>query len=223
MPAKYIAFNDALYEYMIAQRSNADDPVQKALYAETEKLGDIAAMSISPDQLSFLTLLVAAIGTKWAVEVGTFTGTSSISIARGLAPGGKLVCFDQSGEWTAIARRYWEKAGVADRIELRLGDARTTLPQFKPPAPLDFVFIDADKESYDIYYEALLPHVRPGGLILFDNMLRGGQVIDPAQKDNPSVRAIDQLNHKLAADTRVEAVLIPVADGLYICRKRGGA
>jgi len=223
MAAKYVPLNDPLYAYLIAQRSNADDPVLQALYAETEKLGGIAAMSISPDQASFVSLLVAAIGAQWAVEVGTFTGTSSISIARGLVPGGKLVCFDQSGDWTAIARRYWAKAGVEDRIELRLGDARSLLPEFRPPAPLDFVFIDADKESYDIYYEMLLPHVRPGGLILFDNMLRDGQVIDPVLKDSPGTRAIHQLNRKLAADARVESVLISVADGLYICRKRAAS
>jgi len=223
MAAKYVTLNDPLYEYIIARRSNADDPILRDLGVETAKLGGIAAMSISPDQASFVTLLVAAIGTKWAVEVGTFTGTSSISIARGLVPGGRLVCFDQSGDWTAIARRYWAKAGVDDRIDLRLGDARALLPQFQPPAPLDFVFIDADKESYNIYYEVLLPHVRPGGLILFDNMLREGHVIDPAHKDNPATKAIDHLNRKLATDPRVDSVLIAVADGVHLCRKRGNA
>jgi len=221
MAAKYVSFTDELYQYMTAQRSDANDPVMEALQDETESLGEISRMSISPDQGSFMTFLVASLGVKWAVEVGTFTGRSSISIARGLVPGGKLVCFDQDFKWTSIARRYWMKAGVEKRIELRLGNARELLGHFRPPHPLDFVFIDADKPSYDLYYEALLPHVRPGGIILFDNMLMSGKVIDPAEKHTPANRAIDQLNRKLAADPRVHAVLIPVADGLYLCRKYG--
>ncbi len=219
MPSKFVPLTEPLYEYLIAQRSNAVDPVLEALRVETENLGDVSVMSISPEQGSLLTLLVGLIGTKWAVEVGTFTGTSSISIARGMVPGGKLTCFDQDFKWTTIARRYWSKAGVQERIELKLGFARELLARFRPQAPLDFVFIDADKESYDDYYELLLPHVRPGGLIVFDNMLRGGQVIDPTEKFTPPNRAIDQLNRKLAIDPRVQTVLIPVADGISLCRK----
>jgi caffeoyl-CoA O-methyltransferase len=219
MPAKYIALNEAIYDYVLAQRSNADDPVLAALRVETQSLGEISRMAISPDQASLISLLVASIGTKWAVEVGTFTGTSSISIARHLVPGGKLVCFDQDFEYTNMARRYWTKAGVEDKIDLRLGDAHRLLPDFKPPEPIDFVFIDADKEAYDFYYETILPHVRPGGLILFDNMLRGGELVDPVEKNTPMNRAIDQLNRKLAADSRIQSVLVSIADGLVICRK----
>ncbi len=164
-------------------------------------------------------MLVALIGAKWAVEIGTFTGTSSLSIARYLAPGGKLVCFDQDFRYTTIARRYWMKAGVQDKIELRLGDAHRLVPHFRPRNPIDFVFIDADKEAYDTYFELLLPYVRTGGLILFDNMLRGGQVVHPVEKNTPTNRAIDQLNRKLAQDARIQAVLVPIADGLYVCRK----
>jgi caffeoyl-CoA O-methyltransferase len=218
MAAKYVALTDAIYNYVIAQRSNANDPLLAALQMETENLGEISRMAISPDQASLISLLVALIGAKWAVEVGTFTGTSSLSIARHLAPGGKLVCFDQDFKFTSIARRYWLKAGVQDRIDLRLGDAHLLLPDFRPQNPLDFVFIDADKEAYDFYYETLLPYVRTGGLILFDNMLRGGQVVDPVEKNTPTNRAIDQLNRKLAADSRVQSVLIPIADGLVVCR-----
>lgn len=220
MSAKYTPLNDDLYAYLVEQRSNADDPVLEALRLETANLGDISAMAISPDQASLMTVLVAAIGAKWAVEIGTFTGSSSLAIARGLAPGGKLFCFDQSFRWTSIARRYWMRAGVQEKIDLRLGDAHRLLPHFRPKAPLDFVFIDADKESYDMYYEAILPHVRPGGLILFDNMLRGGKVIDPTLKRDPANRAIDQLNRKLAIDDRIQSVMIAVADGLYLCCKR---
>lgn len=219
MSSRFTPLSEDLYDYMTAQRSNAHDPVLDALKAETENLGDVSEMSISLLQASFITLLVAAIGAKWAMEIGTFTGTSSISIARGLLPGGKLYCFDQDFRWTSIAKRYWIHAGVYDKIDLRLGNAAHLLAHFRPLAPLDFVFIDADKESYDTYYELVLPHVRPGGLIAFDNMLHGGQVIDPAERFTSQNRAIDLLNHKLAADTRVQTVLLPIADGVHICRK----
>lgn len=216
---KYTPFTDALYDYMVHQRSGADDPVMDALRAETATLGEVSQMSISPEQCSFLTFLVAAIGARRAVEVGTFTGSSSISIARGLPGDGRLVCFDQDDQWTSIATRYWRQAGVDEKIELRLGDAVRLLRAFKPEAPLDFVFIDANKEGYDHYYEALLPHVRPGGVIVFDNMLRHGEVLWPLKKQTIETQTIDQLNRKLATDTRVQSVLIPVADGLNLCRK----
>jgi caffeoyl-CoA O-methyltransferase len=219
MPAKYTPLTDALYDYVITQRSNANDPLLAALQIETENLGELARMAIGPDQGSLISLLVALIGTKLAVEVGTFTGTSSICIARSLAPGGKLICFDQDFKSTSIARRYWIKGGLQDRIDLRLGDAHRLLPHFKPQSLIDFVFIDAEKEGYDFYYETILPYVRTGGLILFDNMLRGGQVVHPVEKNTGATRAIDQLNRKLAADSRVQCVLVPIADGLVICRK----
>lgn len=219
MSATFTPLTDELYAYLAAQRSNVDDPVLDALRAETENLGEISGMAINPLQGSFMTLLAGIIGTRFAVEVGTFTGTSSICIARGIVPGGKLICFDQDFKWTTIARRYWARAGVQDRIELKLGNARELLTRFRPPGPLDLVFIDADKESYDHYYEYLLPMVRPGGLLLFDNMLRNGEVLDPDKKFTPANRAIDELNRKLAVDPRVQAVLLPIADGLTLCRK----
>jgi len=219
MPHKYTLLNDTIYNYVVAHRSYANDPVLEALQQETDNLGDIGRMAIGPDQSSLISLLVALVSAKWAVEVGTFTGTSSISIARHLLPGGKLVCFDQDFKVTSMARRYWIRAGVQDRVELRLGDARRLLPHFKPRELLDFVFIDADKESYDFYYETILPYVRTGGLILFDNMLRGGDVVNPVARNQPATRAIDQLNRKLAIDNRVQSVLVPIADGLVICRK----
>ena len=219
MAAKYVEMNDDICNYVAAQRSNANDPILAALQIETNNLGDISRMAISPEQAGLISLLVTLIGAKWAVEVGTFTGTSSISIARHLAPGGRLVCFDQDFKYTSMARRYWIRAGLQDRIDLRLGDARRLVPHFRPQNPLDFVFIDADKESYDTYYELLLPFVRPGGLILFDNMLMGGNVVNPVTRADPVNRAIDALNRKLAVDTRVQSILIPIADGLTICRK----
>jgi caffeoyl-CoA O-methyltransferase len=219
MPPKYIPMTDDIYNYAVAQRSYANDPLLAALQAETEGMGDVAQMMIGPDQGGLISLLVSLIGAKWAVEVGTFTGMSSICIARHLAPGGKLFCFDQDFKVTSVARRYWIRAQLQDRIDLRLGDARRLLPHFKPTNLLDFVFIDADKESYDFYYEAIIPFVRTGGLILFDNMLRGGEVVDPVLRTKPINRAIDQLNRKLAVDNRVQSVLIPIADGLVVCRK----
>ncbi len=215
---KYTPVTDDLYDYMIHQRSGVNDPVLDAL-RETATLGEVSQMSISPEQCSFLTFLVAAIRERHAVEVGTFTGSSSLSIARGLPQNGKLVCFDQDDQWTSIATRYWKLAGVDEKIELRLGDAARLLRAFKPDAPLDFVFIDANKEGYDHYYEALLPHVRAGGVIAFDNMFRHGEVLDPVKGQTLETKTIDALNRKLATDARVQSVLIPVADGLNLCRK----
>ena len=219
MSSSYLPLTDPLYKYLVSHRSDAQDPVLTMLRQETEKLGPVSEMAISPDQCSLLTLLVSLMQAKNAVEVGTFTGSSSISIARGLMPGGKLTCFDQDSRWTGIARRYWFKAGLQDKIELRLGNAQDLLVHFRPRGPLDFVFIDADKEGYDFYYEALLPHVRPNGLIIFDNMLRGGKVIDAMARTDAGVRAINELNYKLAHDSRIQSVLISVADGLHLCRK----
>ena len=219
MSLSFLALTEPLYDYVLQQRSDVSDPVLDALRQETLGLGDAAEMAISPVQASFMTLLVAATAAKWAVEVGTFTGSSSIAIARGLAPGGKLTCFDRDEKWTNIAQRYWAQAGLQEKIELRLGNGREMLPQFAPTAPLDFVFIDADKEGYDFYYEALLPHVRMGGLIVFDNMLAAGRILEGAQSDSANVRALDTLNRKLSADPRIQGVLIPLADGLYLCRK----
>ena len=220
MPAKVVPVSDEIYRYSIAHRSNAVDPILDALQAETEShLGEGGKMMVGPEQGTLISLLVALIGTKWAVEIGTFTGTSSICIARHLALGGKLVCFEQDFKVTSMARRFWIRAGLQDKIDLRLGDARRLLPHYKPRELVDFVFIDADKESYDFYYETILPYVRAGGLIVFDNMLRGGEVVHPVAKTRPINRAIDALNRKLANDGRVQSVLLPMSDGMVICRK----
>jgi caffeoyl-CoA O-methyltransferase len=218
-PAKYVALNDALYGYIIRHRSGAIDPVLDELRRETESLGDLAKMLISPEQGDFLTILTRLLGVHRAVEVGTFTGYSSICIARGLAHHGRLFCFDINAEWAAIARRYWEKDGVSDRINLQLGDAKEALPAWEPSGPIDLAFIDADKPGYDAYFEMLLPKMRSNGLFIFDNMVWGGRVIEQPLTDPDGV-AIDRLNAKLADDPRVETVLLPVADGLHFARKR---
>ena len=216
---KYLALNDQLYRYVCECRSNVNDPILDALRKETEALGDVSRMQISREQGSFMTLLVAAIGARSAIEVGTFTGYSSLCIARGLADGGCLICIDESKEWTAIARRYWARAGVQNKIELRLGAAIPALRSLPTDLVFDFAFIDADKTEYDTYYELILPRVKSNGLLLFDNMLWGGR-LGAGPVEDASGKAIDQLNRKLAQDARVEAVLLPIADGLQLCRKR---
>ena len=140
-------------------------------------------------------------------------------MARALPPTGRLICLDQSEEWTSIARKYWVRAGLQDRIDLRIGAAIPLLGKLEPELSFDLVFIDADKTEYDAYYELILPHVRPDGLLLFDNMLCGGRLGSGPVNDARG-RAIDALNRKLAGDARVEAVLLPVADGIQLCRKR---
>ena len=214
---KNLALTDPQYAYLAQMRSRRGDPLLAELRRETEALGDPSGMIATEEQGDFFTLLVAALRAESALEVGTFTGFSSLCIARGLPPHGRLLCCDLSAEWTAIGRRYWERAGVADRIELRLGPAADTLAALEPGRTFDFAFIDADKTGYDRYYELTLPRVRPGGVIIFDNMLARGRVLDP-QAD--SDRAIDALNRKLAADPRVDSVLLPIADGLNFCRKK---
>ena len=216
MRTKFTALNGGLYRYLLAQRSRAGDPVLASLWRETSRLGSPSRMQISPEQGSFLTLLTAAMGARSALEVGTFTGYSSICIARGLGPRGRLLCLDASEEWTAIARRYWRRAGVEERIELRLAPAVSALEGLPRARRFDFAFIDADKMEYEEYYELVLPRVRRNGLILFDNMLWSGRVL---KRGNAGGRAIDRLNRKLARDSRIECVLLPVADGIQICRK----
>jgi caffeoyl-CoA O-methyltransferase len=213
---KFVALDDDLCRYVVSHRSGARDPLVDDLRSETERLGSISQMLVSPEQGTLLTLLTAALQVRSAVEVGTFTGYSAICIARGLPAGGRLLCIDINEDWTAIARRYWKRAGLDDRIELRLGGGEAELEALSEGARFDLAFIDADKPSYDLYYELVLPHVRQNGLIAFDNMLQHGRVLNPG---DPSAQAIDSLNKKLAADARVECVLLTIADGLMLCRK----
>jgi caffeoyl-CoA O-methyltransferase len=220
MGTKYIRLNSRLYNYLCNCRSDAQDPILEQLRFETAALGpEISKCQISDEQGTFLSVLVAAAGVESAIEVGTFTGYSSLCIARALPPRGTLICVDSNRQWTNIARKYWKQAGVEDRIKLRLGAAIPTLKRLPPGRTFDFAFIDAAKTEYDTYYELLLPRIRRNGLILFDNMLWAGRLgAGPVREDTG--RAIDALNHKLACDPRIEAVLIPVADGIQLCRKR---
>ena len=216
---KYLPLNDELYEFARSHRSGVGDPILTALREETATLGDDARMQISEEQGQFLYILAQLIGARRAIEVGTFTGYSALCVARALPEDGKLLCLDIDDEWTSIARKYWELAGVADKVELCLGPAIATLDKLDPDASFDFAFIDADKTEYDSYYERILPLIRPNGLILFDNMLWGGRVLEGAS-DHENAKAIRELNAKLAMDSRIECVLLPIADGIQFCRKR---
>ncbi len=219
MPDKFTALNGELYEYLVTHRSERD-PLLAELAKETEAaLGPISLMQIAPEQGAFMTLLARVIGARSAVEVGTFTGYSALSIARGLPDDGRLLCCDINDEWTAIARRYWQKAGVAQKIELRLGPALDTLRALPTTTQFDMAFIDADKSNYRNYYEEILARLRPNGLILFDNVLWMGQVLDKATTDE-NTRAIQALNDFLPTDRRVDTVMLSISDGLTIVRKR---
>ncbi|MDX2167375.1 MAG: class I SAM-dependent methyltransferase [Deltaproteobacteria bacterium] len=215
---KFINMTDGLYDYLVGHGHNGD-PLLAELARETASLGPISMMQIAPEQGSLMALLVRAIGARSAVEIGTFTGYSALCVARALGPEGRLLCCDISEEWTSIGRRYWQRAGVADRITLRLAPATETLAALPPEHRFDFAFIDADKVSYSKYYEALLPRLRPNGLILFDNVLWQGQVLDQSSPSDDT-RALQHLNDTIAKDARVQAVMINVSDGLTIVRKK---
>ena len=207
-----------LASYLVGHGS-PPDALQLALIDETAALGPIAGMQVAPEQGAFLTLLTRLIGARSAVEVGTFTGYSALCIARGLPADGHLLCCDVSEEWTAIGRRAWEAAGVADRIELKLAPAAETLRALPREETIDLGFIDADKPGYPVYYEELLARLRPNGVLLVDNVLWGGRVTqDDADDDN--TKAIKAFNDMVAADERVEAVMLPISDGLTLCRKK---
>ena len=210
--------SEALHDYVVAHSAQPDD-VLTDLAAETvSRFGDDAGMQIGPEQGTFMTLLAKLIGAASAVEVGTFTGYSSICIARGLAAGGRLLCCDVSDQWTSLAREYWKRAGVADQIDLRLGPAAQTLRALPAGTTLDYAFIDADKTGYVEYWDLIVPMIRPGGLILVDNTLSHGRVVDLHVQDD-NVRGIRRFNGHAKADQRVELVLLPIGDGLTMARK----
>ena len=207
-----------IHQYLVAHGTPPDD-VQQALIERTSELGGISMMQIAPEQGAFMTILTRLLGVRNAVEIGTFTGYSSLCIARGLADGGTLVCCDVSDEWTSIGQEYWEWAGVADRIDLRIAPALETIATLPEDEHVDLVFIDADKENYANYYDALLPRVRQNGVILVDNTLWMGAVIDES-RDDASTVAIRAFNDMVTADDRVDTVQLAISDGLTLVRKR---
>jgi caffeoyl-CoA O-methyltransferase len=215
---KSFALSPEVHAYLVAH-GTPPDAVLRDLIEETKQLGGISVMQIAPEQGAFLTLITRLLGAKRVVEVGTFTGYSALCIARGLPKGGHLLCCDVSEEWTAIAERYWERAGLADRIELRIAPAAETLRGLAKDPVIDLAFIDADKGGYPVYYEELLARLRPGGLILVDNVLWSGKVADPRDADEQT-ELIRRFNEMVAEDERVDRVMLPIADGLTFARKR---
>ena len=217
-PPKSFLLSSELADYLVSHGTRPD-AVQQALIEETATLGAVAGMQIAPEQGAFLTVLTRLIGARRAIEIGTFTGYSALCIARGLPADGRLVCCDVSEEWTAIGRRAWDAAGVADRIDLRIAPALQTLAALPADTTFDLAFIDADKPNYPNYFEALLPKMRDNGAILVDNVLWDGRVVKPDADDENTV-AIRAFNDKVANDTRVDTVMLPIADGLTLARKR---
>jgi predicted O-methyltransferase YrrM len=220
MANKTIGISDELAAYVVKVGTREPDVLAR-LREETAAIPQ-HGMQIAPEEGAFLAMLVELTGARRCIEIGTFTGYSSTAVALALPDDGHLVCCDVSDAWTSLARRYWNEAGVADKIDLRLAPAAETLDALLAAgedATYDFAFVDADKAGYDGYYERLLRLLRPGGLIAFDNMLWGGAVLDEDPEDEDT-RAIQALNAKLAGDERVSLCLLPVADGVTLARRR---
>ena len=217
-PPKSFLLSSELSEYLVGHGTPPDE-VQEKLIEETAALGAVSGMQIAPEQGAFMTMLTRLVGARHAVEVGTFTGYSALCIARGLEPGGRLLCCDVSEEWTAIGRAHWEQAGVADRIDLVIAPGVDTLRALPAEPTIDLAFIDADKPNYPNYFEELVSRLRPNGLLLVDNVLWGGRVVDGDSTEENTV-AIRAFNDLVAADERVEVVMLPISDGLSLVRKR---
>jgi caffeoyl-CoA O-methyltransferase len=209
---------DEVRDYAAGHGSWPPDEVVHRLRAKTQALGGVAGMQIGDDQGQLLTMMARLVGARRAIEIGTFTGYSSLCIARGLVDGGSLLCCDISVEWTAIGARAWREAGLDDRIELRIAPALQTLRSLSRRATIDLVFIDADKTGYADYWDELVPRVRRGGVLLVDNVLWSGRVITASDTEVDTV-ALRAFNDKVAADDRVEVVVLTAFDGLTIARK----
>ena len=217
MNPKGIGLSADVQEYLVAHGAGID-PIAQELIDVTAKLGRISGMQIAPEQGAFMTLLTRLLDVRFAVEVGTFTGYSALSIARGLAPGGRLLCCDVSDEWVSLGRPFWERAGVADRIEVVIAPAAETLASLPDDPPIDLAFIDADKRSYKTYYEEILSRLSTKGIILVDNVLWSGQVANPDADldENPNIAHIREFNAFVVADPRTTQVMLPIADGLTL-------
>jgi len=216
---KGIALTSTLRDYLVDHSIPLTDAHRGLIEATARATGDRWQMQIPREQGSFMTLLARMTGAVTAVEVGTFTGYSALCIALGLSPGGRLLCFDISEVWPEIGRPYWRAAGVAERIEVRTGPAAQRLAELPEEAEIDLVFLDADKPGYVTYYELLVPRMRTGALLVADNVLYSGQVLDPTSEDE-NVVALRSFNDHVARDARVDATMLNVADGLLLARKR---
>lgn len=220
MSKHHPAIKDAFADYLDAFVPEPD-PIAQSLIQETDKL-PLSVMQITPSQAHFMSLLVAAIGAKRTLEVGVFTGYSTLATARALPDGGEIIACDVSEEWTAIGQRHWEKAGVADKIRLELRPAIETLDGLIEQGQadrFDFAFVDADKPNYWAYCDRCLTLLRPGGVLAVDNALWDGSVIDDSDQEESTV-AIRETNQRLAADPRAESFLLPVFDGIHLARRR---
>ncbi len=214
---KFITITPDLHRYSVEHSSFRDDVVSEVERAG-EEMGDLAAMQIAGDQAAFMTILVRAIGAHDALEVGTFLGYGALAIARGLPDDGRLVCCELDEGYAERAREHLREAGLDGKVEIRVGPALETLRAMEPGEQFDFAFIDADKTEYIDYFEEVLPRLRRNGVILLDNTLRDGTVLDPG--DSEAARVTAELNDRLAEDDRVEVALLGFADGITMVRKR---
>lgn len=221
--SKFTTLDERLHRYLVEKGSRQDDLLRR-IQDETAAMGDIAGMQVAPDQGAFMTLLARSIGASQALEVGTFTGYSAISLARGLKIGGHLLCLELSDEYAAIAAKNVEDAGLSGLVEIRVGPAADSLRALPEEPVYDIVFIDADKTGYPVYYEEALRRTRAGGLILLDNVLGGGQIATPDDEVSEGwreqVKTLRALNDQIAEDERVDIAMVGIADGITICRKR---
>ena len=215
---KSLGLDADLHAYLVAHGS-PPDAVLERLAADTLAMGQVSRMQIAPEQGAFLTMLAKMLGARLIVEVGTFTGYSSVCLARGLAEGGRLICCDVSTDYTARAVQAWQEAGLSDRVDLRIAPGSETLRALPHDPPIDLAFIDADKSGYASYYAEIITRMRSGGVIAVDNVLWGGSIIDPTDTSRDTV-ALRAFNDMVIADERVEVVMLPIADGLTLCRKR---
>jgi len=220
---KHVPVSPVLREYLL-RNATPVDPVLDSLIDRTAELGDLAVMLVPEEQAALLTILTRLVDAGTAIDVGTFTGCSALAMARGLRPGGTVISCDVTDKWLHIARAHWERAGVEDRIDFRLAPADETLAALPDGTRVDIAFLDADKENYASYYRRLVPLLRPGGLLVVDNVFFNGYVLDPQLAAEGILRdaavALRAFNAMLAADGRMETVMLPIADGLTIARKR---
>ena len=216
--AKITSLTQDLYRFMLRNRTSEDQLLGELRHETEERVGALAGMMISEEQGLFLRILVAAINAKRVVEVGTFTGYSAACMAAALPVDGRLLCCDVSEEWTSIGARYWRRSGLSDRIELRLAPALDTLRAVPGDPPLDFAFVDADKDNYVAYFETLLPKLRTNGLLAFDNVMWHNWMMDAANQDAETI-GIREFNDHILGDPRIETAMLHVGDGLTLIRK----
>jgi caffeoyl-CoA O-methyltransferase len=217
MSPKSWFLEENVHDYLIEHGTPPDEILRDLAATTVEQVGGLAGMQIAPEQGAFMGMIARLIGARRAIEVGTFTGYSALCVARALPPDGELICCDVSKEWTGIGRPYWEKAGVADRIDLRIGPAAETLRALPKERTFDLAFIDADKQAYGVYFEELVTRIREGGVILVDNVLWHGAVADAEKQDENTV-ALREFNDRVAKDPRVECVMLAISDGLTLLR-----